>query len=103
MTKSEIIYNEIKKLDRFKEHIVFFMMEKYGFILDKDVEKFKKIEHIEELEWEEGILQGLSAIRYKVFDPNNYQPFNSILFVNEKPVSVNVQPEYWIEQEFIKN
>lgn len=99
MSKVEEIINEIKKVDRFSGHIIFFMMNKYGFILGGDVEKFKKLENIE-LEYDEGTLQGIPALRYKVFDPNNHQPFNSILLEGAHPASVSVAPEYRIEDEF---
>jgi len=102
MNKVEQVINEINKLDRYKGNIVFYMMGKYGFIFGKDIERLKKLENIE-LEYEEGTLQGIQALRYKVFDPNNIQPFNSILLADGKPISVNVKPEYNVEKEFILN
>ena len=99
MNKVETIINEIKNVSKFSNHIIFFMMDKYGFILGKDVEKLKKLEDID-LEYEEGTLHGVPALRYKVFDPNNHQPFNSILIAGQKPASVMVQPDYRVEEDF---
>jgi len=102
MSEIKTVLNEVNKVTKFMSHIKFFMMDKYGFILGKDVEKLKKLENIE-LEYEEGTLQGIKALRYKVFDPNNIQPFNSILIEGEKPCSIMVQPEYRVEEEFKSN
>jgi hypothetical protein len=99
MKEVEMVMNEINKVERFKSHIKFFIMDKYGFVLGNDVEKLKKLENIE-LEYEEGTLQGVPALRYKVFDPNNYQPFNSIVLAGERPASIMVQPDYRVENEF---
>ena len=100
MNKVETLINEIKKVDKFKNHIIFFMMNKYGFILGKDVDKLEKLENIKDIDFDKGTLQNVKALRYKVFDPNNIQPFNSILIEGEKPASVNVQKDYIIEEEF---
>lgn len=100
MNKVEEIINEVEKIARFKGTIKFYMMDMYGFILGKDVEKLKELSNVE-LEYNEGTLQNVSALRYKAFDPNNHQPFNSILKEGGKPISINVQPEYFIENEFV--
>jgi len=99
MKEIESILQETDKATKIMTHIKFFMMNKYGFILGDDVKRFKRLENVE-LEYEEGTLQGYPALRYKVFDPNNVQPFNSILLTGARPCSIMVQPEYRVENEF---
>lgn len=99
MREVESIINEINKVEKYKGCIKFFMMNKYGFILGKDIERIKKLKNID-LEYDEGTLQDIEALRYKVFDPNNIQPFNSILKEGGKPISINVMKDYIVEEQF---
>lgn len=99
MEKVDIIINEITKLDRFKDKIVFYLMDKNAFVFDDDCDKIIDFE-LFPIKYEIGTLQNRKCLKFDIFDPNDKEPFNTLLFNNLKPISVNVQTEYIIEDEF---
>lgn len=96
------IYDEIKKISKYNEHIVFFQMKDYIFILGEDVDNISE----DDFFWaqDKGTLSGMKAIRIPMYNINQIDsPFDDLLTINKKPIAVKVQPAYINEDIFIQN
>lgn len=96
------IYNEIKKIVKYNEHIVFFQMKDYIFILGEDVDNISA----DNFFWaqDKGTLSNMKAIRIPMYNINQIDsPFDDLLTINKKPIAVKVQPAYINEDVFISD
>ena len=96
------IYNEIKKISKYNEHIVFFKMKDYIFILGEDVDNISA----DNFFWaqDKGTLSNMKAIRIPMYNVNQIDsPFDDLLTINKKPIAVKVQPAYINEDAFISD
>lgn len=96
------IYDEIKKIYKYQNCIVFFQMKNYIFILGEDVDIINK----DNFFWaqDKGTLGDMNAIRIPMYNINQIDsPFDDLLALNMKPIAVKVQPSYNNEDEFISN
>jgi len=96
------IYDEIKKISKYNEHIVFFQMKDYIFILGEDVDNISE----DNFFWaqDKGTLSNMKAIRIPTYNVNQIDsPFDDLLTINKKPIAVKVQPAYINEDEFISD